>query len=604
MQSKTNRPLHSSIRPGTFSEFRCPCRRKKVRRRKNVYEIAVRAALIEERGTSMGPEIRMPNGQINGVLRQLRRASLRHDGAGLTDGQLIERFLSAREEAAFEALVRRHGPMVFGVCRRVLACAHDAEDAFQATFLVLVRKAAAFAARDTVGNWLYGVAYRTAQKARSAAARRRAKEKHMARPEALREQGDLWQEMRPLIDAELSRLPDKYRAPLVLCGLEGQTRKEAARRLGCPEGTISGRLARARVLLAKRLARHGLALSGGAMAMALTKNAAWACVPASLMGTTVHAAALVAAGRGAAGVVSASVAALTEGVLKTMLMNKVKLALSAALAIGLIGTGIGAYRMYAADDPAGKKEVNKPAIAPGGPAVGAPAKEDSKDGKDDKDDEKINLPKGPGPVQVLASMDKDGKLVIKTAVTFYRIPAGPPGGAVPPAPILPAPPAGGGPGPAVVPVPPPAGGAGGGAAGAPVVARVEPVTKLQSQTYDLDDVQVLDTKDKKIDNKELAKLLKEETVAMASLYGQSVDPLHLRVLKEGTLTFVLPMPKFKPGVPGGVVPLPAPAPPGAAPGGGFGFGGGAGGGIGVAPPGTTVPATPAPSPPKKDPSKP
>jgi RNA polymerase sigma factor (sigma-70 family) len=565
-----------------------------------VYEIAVRAALIEERGTSMGPEIRMPNGQIIGVMRHLRRAALRHDGGGLTDGQLIERFLSAREEAAFEALVRRHGPMVFGVCRRVLACAHDAEDAFQATFLVLVRKAAAFAARDTVGNWLYGVAYRTAQKARSAAARRRAKEKHMARPEALCDEGDLWQEMRPLIDAELSRLPDKYRSPLVLCDLEGQTRKEAAQKLGCPEGTISGRLARARVLLAKRLARHGLALSGGAMAVALTENAASACLPASLMGTTVHAAALVAAGHGAAGVVSASVAALTEGVLKTMLMNKVKLALSAALAIGLIGTGIGAYRMYAADDPAGKKEVNKPAIAPGGPAA-APAKEDA---KDEKDDEKINLPKGPAPVQVLASMDKDGKLVIKTAVTFYRVPAGPGGGVAPPAPILPAPPAGGGAAPPVVPVPPPAGGAGGGAAGAPVVARVEPVTKLQSQTYDLDDVQVLDTKGKKIDNKELAKLLKEETVAMASLYGQSVDPLHLRILKEGTLTFVLPMPKFGPPVPGGkVVPLPAPAPPGAVPG-GFGFGGGAGG-IGVAPPGKTVPATPAPpAPAPKDPSKP
>src|SRR5262249_26019760 len=159
----------------------------------------------------------------------------------------------------------RHGPMVLGVCRRVLDHAHDAEDAFQATFLVLARKAASIVARDTVGNWLYGVAYRTAHKARVAAARRRLKERQMSRPEALDE--DVWRELRPVLDQELNRLPEKYREPVILCDLEGQTRKEAARRLGWPEGTLSGRLSRARVLLAKRLARHGLTLSGGAMAV-------------------------------------------------------------------------------------------------------------------------------------------------------------------------------------------------------------------------------------------------------------------------------------------------------------------------------------------------
>src|SRR5260370_33749077 len=133
------------------------------------------------------------------------------------------------------------------------------------------------AGRETVGNWLYGVAFRTAQKARAAAARRRVKEKQMSRPEALEE--DVWREVRPLLDRELHRLPDKYREPVILCDVEGITRKEAARRLGWPEGTLSGRLSRARVLLAKRLAGHGLALSGGAGAGVVSRKAGSAWVP-------------------------------------------------------------------------------------------------------------------------------------------------------------------------------------------------------------------------------------------------------------------------------------------------------------------------------------
>src|SRR5947209_1857639 len=152
---------------------------------------------------------------MHGVLRHLRRLALPAGRAALTDGQLLERFVATRDEAAFEAIVRRHGPMVLGVCRRVLPGVQDAEDAFQATFLVLVHKAASVAAREAVGSWLYGVAYRTACKARGAAARRRTKEMQMARPEAQPEPDDLWRELRPLIDQELSRLPEKYRAPVV-----------------------------------------------------------------------------------------------------------------------------------------------------------------------------------------------------------------------------------------------------------------------------------------------------------------------------------------------------------------------------------------------------
>jgi RNA polymerase sigma factor (sigma-70 family) len=513
----------------------------------------------------------MPTARINGVLRCLRRAALSHDGGGLSDGRLLERFIATREEAAFEALLRRHGPMVLGVCRRVLHREQDAEDAFQAAFLVLVRKAGSLSAKESVGNWLYGVAFRTAQKARAESARRRAKETRMARPEAVFPHDDLWGELRPLLDRELSRLPEKYREPVVLCDLQGQTRKEAARRLGCPEGTVSGRLARARVMLAKRLARRGLALSGGAVAVTLVNNAASACVPAPLLGSTVQAAARVAAGWAAAGAVSAPIAALTEGVLKTMGMNKVKMAVTLALAIGLIGAGWGVYTTHA--EPPAATEGNKAA-----PATPEPA----------KTDEKINLPTSPAPVQVLASIDKDGKLVIKTVVVGFRAQGGavgagiggPVGGPV----ILPAPAPGNPPAPGGVP-----------RGGPPAVQQV---TELRTQTFDLDDVEILDVKAKSVDKKDAAKMLKEETPALASLFGQKVDPLHLRLVKEGTLTFVLPMPKGVPGIPGGVappgIPQPFPLPPGGGPGAGFG------GGFGVAVPGGAPPgAVTAPAPPAK-----
>src|SRR5262249_9287871 len=161
-------------------------------------------------------------GRFNELLEHLHRT-----GGGLTDGQLLGRFLSSRNEAAFAALVRRHGPMVLGVCRRILGDFHDAEDAFQATFLVLARKAASVVKRESLGNWLYGVAYRTALQARVTNARRRARERpmrDMPHPELPPAEPQDW---RPLLDRELSRLPEKYRAAIVLCDLEGRTRREA-----------------------------------------------------------------------------------------------------------------------------------------------------------------------------------------------------------------------------------------------------------------------------------------------------------------------------------------------------------------------------------------
>jgi RNA polymerase sigma factor (sigma-70 family) len=174
-----------------------------------------------------------------------------------TDSQLLKRFAGQRDPVAFAALVRRHGPMVLAVCRRVLCSAHDADDAFQATFLVLVRKAGAIARPELLGNWLYGVAYRVAVKARANAARRSEHEKRApvkAWVDPVMEATA--REERSVLDAELHHMPEQYRAPLVLCYLEGKTNAEAARMLGWPTGSISGRLARARELLRKRLVRR------------------------------------------------------------------------------------------------------------------------------------------------------------------------------------------------------------------------------------------------------------------------------------------------------------------------------------------------------------
>src|SRR5262245_42532773 len=218
----------------------------------------------------------MATTQLQRVIRELVRSQ--GAGAEVTDGMLLESYVRTREEEAFAALVRRHGPMVWGVCRRMLGH-EDAEDAFQATFLVLARKAAAVVPRAMVANWLYGVAHQTALKARANTARRGAREQQVVTmPEPAVQPEKLWDDVRPLLDLELRRLPDKYQAVIVLCDLDGKTRKEAARQLACPEGTVAGRLARARVMLAKRLTQRGVALSGGALAAVLSRKVAAAGV--------------------------------------------------------------------------------------------------------------------------------------------------------------------------------------------------------------------------------------------------------------------------------------------------------------------------------------
>lgn len=308
----------------------------------------------------------MSSGPSGYLIRFIRKVAGAGDGAAATDGQLLERFVSAADQRAFEILLDRYGPMVLGLCRRLLRDPHEAEDAFQATFLVLARKARSLSRPERVGSWLYGVAYRTALKARAGAARKRAQETpvmDVAAPEPADQPA--WKDLLPYLDDEVSRLPEKYRLPVVHCYLRGQTYAEAARALGWAEGTVSSRLARARERLRKRLARRGVAVSAGAVAAALAGAEASAAVPAALLQSTARAAAAVAAGRGAEGVVSTKVLTLTQGVLKTMFATQLKMTAAVLVALGLVGTGGGVlWRQAAArglgDEPAQAKTQTKP----------------------------------------------------------------------------------------------------------------------------------------------------------------------------------------------------------------------------------------------------
>jgi RNA polymerase sigma factor (sigma-70 family) len=286
----------------------------------------------------------MADSGINRVVRHIIQAARGRSGGELSDGQLLEWFLAARAEDAFEALVHRHGPMVLGVCRRVLGHVHDAEDAFQATFLILLRKGAGVWPRAKVGNWLYGVAYRIALKARAARGKRQSKEMPAEAatdmPAPPREPGRDWL---PLLDRELHGLPAKYRIPIVLCDLQGKSQHDAARQLGWREGTLSGRLSRARVLLGRRLARRGFTITMAGLTAGLSAQAAvTGAVPPALSAATIKALGFTATKQAvAAGVISAQAAALSEGVLQTMLWNKIKAGVVVLLAAAVVTTGLG-----------------------------------------------------------------------------------------------------------------------------------------------------------------------------------------------------------------------------------------------------------------------
>ncbi len=295
------------------------------------------------------------------VLRNLRRLIGPTDGPAVSDQQLLERFVSCRDDAAFELLVWRHGPMVLGVCRRLLRDRHDAEDAFQATLLVLARKAHSIGC-GSLGGWLHRVAYRVALRALAESRRRSRVEVLIAAVPSATDPHELpdpaHQELRSALDHELSGLPEKYRVPVVLCYLEGLTNEEAARQLGCPPGTVKTRLRYARRLLGERLARRGFTLAAAIVASGVFSHVLSAAVPAALVGTTARAAAFLTVGKAtASGTVSVSVVQLTQGVLCAMLMTKLKLAamvLATGLAVaGAVGFGARGLPATAAEAAAG-----------------------------------------------------------------------------------------------------------------------------------------------------------------------------------------------------------------------------------------------------------
>ena len=254
------------------------------------------------------------------------------------DGQLLELFGAQRDEGAFATLVKRYGPLVLGVCRRVLCHEQDAEDAFQATFLVLVRNARSIRKSESLGSWLYGVASRIARRAKEVRARRavqRVDLPNIAAPESCPDW--LVRDLRPVLDEEVNRLPPKYRLPFVLCHVEGKTNEQAARELGCPVGTVLSRLARARGRLRARLNRRGLAVRANLLAAALAEALACPAVPAHMANSTAKAAALHAAGKTAAsGVFSANVIALAAAFSKRGWKLKLACALTAVLVLAFI----------------------------------------------------------------------------------------------------------------------------------------------------------------------------------------------------------------------------------------------------------------------------
>jgi RNA polymerase sigma factor (sigma-70 family) len=283
----------------------------------------------------------MAGSRLNVLLQQLRGFVRPPDG-GLTDAQLLRRWLASRDEAAFELLVWRHGPTVLGVCQRLLRASQDIEDAFQATFLVFLRKAQTIGKGNAVAAWLYQVAYRVALNARQRSARQTLLDgQDVLIPAPTTTDPTDWHDVRPVLDDEVSRLPQRYRSVFVLCCLEDKTNEEAARELGVPIGTVLSRLSRARARLRSRLTRRGVTLTAGALTVAGWSAQASAAVPACLVVSTMKAALLgTAEHAAAAGVITAQAATFTKGALHAMWISKLQTTVTAlVLSVALIGGG-------------------------------------------------------------------------------------------------------------------------------------------------------------------------------------------------------------------------------------------------------------------------
>lgn len=292
----------------------------------------------------------MPSGELGSVLRRIRRVIGMQAVADSPDRELLERFVNRSEEEAFEALLRRHGPLVLAACRRMLSEPHDVEDAFQATFFIFVRKARGIARGEAVGSWLYRVAYHASARVRARAARQRARETPLTETYiAASDRAEGWRDLEPLVDDAVNRLPEKYRRPIVLCCLEGKSNEEAARELGCPIGTVGTRLSRARERLRAMLTRRGVTVPAAALTAVLEQGTASAAVPAGLLSSTLQAGMLLAAGEtAAAGTFSPAVATLASGVARGMMLGRLRsTALVLSLLVVLTGTGWLTFRAIA-----------------------------------------------------------------------------------------------------------------------------------------------------------------------------------------------------------------------------------------------------------------
>jgi RNA polymerase sigma factor (sigma-70 family) len=310
----------------------------------------------------------------NPTLRLIRRMVEDQRVRGLPDPELLGRFHAEHDQAAFDALVQRHGAMVLDVCRSVLANEADAEDAFQTTFLVLARKAGSIRKAASLGSWLHGVAHRTALKLRAQSASRKKREARVPEREAPRPDEVSWRDVRQVLHEELSGLGERFRGPLILCYLQGKTQDAAAVQLGLAKGTLKGRLERGRTLLRARLVRRGLGPAALLVTTAWPAAQASASVPASLWGSTATAALQIAAGHAATAVVSARVAALTEGALRTMFLTKLKKLGTLVLVLGLLSGAAGLLIPHTeAQDPGPQDQRAATAQQPALPAPAKPA---------------------------------------------------------------------------------------------------------------------------------------------------------------------------------------------------------------------------------------
>ena len=419
------------------------------------------------------------------------------------DRDLIARFVRNRDEDAFAELVRRHGRMVLAVGRRVTNHPQDAEDAFQAAFLVLARRAGQLRQPELLANWLFGVAYRTAQEARAARLRVREQTVSAAPEPAAPEPGPDTGDLRRVIDEELSKLPDKYRSAVVLCDLEGLARSEAAIRLNIPEGTLSSRLAYARKLLAGRLKRRGVGSTAGAVAVVLARDAIGNTIPRELVRSTAHAATRCAAGATLTpDLVSPTVSSITDGVIKAMLVHRLRMTLGIVLASGLVGLGTFGLAQTPGQ-PAQTPRTATSTPVPNDPLTGNYIGQRKVEKVAAKGIEDEDVPIGASPSQAVVRVE-EGKLIVRQRGLRYSTVAMETAG------------------------------------GRPSASTYQVMSGVHASFHDPAEVSVFDMKGNRLPTKTWKEKLKSDVHVIIGHDGRLPNPRELTLFKEDTLLVVLP----------------------------------------------------------------